>query len=954
MHYMYSTAVCTLSLIALVCVVCCSVPAHAQSLEARFNNPSAGDRSLTGPLLWLHGDDSEARLRLYVSKVAEGGNGSFTTESRPHTDWLGPTWFRDLGICLDEAKKHNLKMWIFDEKWWPSQSVAGKVTPRYAAKRLAASEIVVSGPRRYEADGFSGGRYIAAVAGHIATDGAIDGKSLIDLAPYIHDGKLVWTVPNKRWKVMKFTHVQAPGLGQSGGAQLSVDGASRDCVEWFLQTVYQPHYDHFKADFGKTIQGFFYDEPETQGDWGTEVPRVLAELGVDWKQAYVAYKFQLSGDAQASARYRYLEARAEAWGRTMYGGITRWCESRGVKSIGHFMEHAGMYRQLDYCAGDLMRVQKYSSTGGIDAVFSQFKPGQRAAYDPPSWQTPKLGSSISHAYGKADDVTMCEIFGARGQDLEYSEMKWWADHMFVSGINFLIPHSFNPHAPYDTDCPPYFYNGGYEPRWPLYRVFADYAARLSLILSGGRHVAPVALLSPGLSAHVGNSVPLDQISESLQDALYDCDWIPYEVFEKDMKVAKGTLTLRAESYQVLVIPATEVIPYATLAKARQFFERGGAVVGYGFLPTKSATPGKSTADIARLREAIWGSAKAGMSVCKCNSAGGRSFLLPADPSSEMLKQVLAGVECGVPPVVEVLDGMTDNWLHVVHRVKDGRDIYFITNQNHLGAARDFQLKVRAHGVPECWDPIRNEIRAVSYYREGDAAIINITLQPNEAILLVFQPDIRLLPLRYDASSVRVIPVIDPTRMEKVVVPPAKLVVDRASYGIPGDAARTLDVRDQLQRLIDGGVTTLWVARLATGKDPAPNIVKTLDADIQSDGKLIKILGLDPQTISLYGETNYAEVLKNSNGRQVTLSPVVGDPFHGTASIPADINLSEARIYLKMDGLPDDSASVSVNGEYVGGCIGKPCRVNVTVRLKPGVNTFEILPRAPKSAWLVVY
>ena len=45
---------------------------------------------------------------------------------------------------------------------------------------------------------------------------------------------------------------------------------------------------------------------------------------------------------------------------------------------------------------------------------------------------------------------MVEIFGGRGQDLTYREMKWWADHMQVSGVNFLIPHSFNPRAPYDT------------------------------------------------------------------------------------------------------------------------------------------------------------------------------------------------------------------------------------------------------------------------------------------------------------------------------------------------------------------------------------------------------------------------------------------------------------------------------------------------------------------------
>ena len=41
-------------------------------------------RRLTGPLFWLHGDETPARLELELAKVAEGGNGTFTTESRPH------------------------------------------------------------------------------------------------------------------------------------------------------------------------------------------------------------------------------------------------------------------------------------------------------------------------------------------------------------------------------------------------------------------------------------------------------------------------------------------------------------------------------------------------------------------------------------------------------------------------------------------------------------------------------------------------------------------------------------------------------------------------------------------------------------------------------------------------------------------------------------------------------
>jgi len=108
-----------------------------------------------------------------------------------------------------------------------------------------------------------------------------------------------------------------------------------------------------------------------------------------------------------------------------------------------------------------------------------------------------MASSITHVFNKPDDITLCEMFGACGQNITYSQMKWLTGQMQARGANFMIPHSFNPRAPYDGDCPPFFYNGGFEPRYPLYRVYADYTNRLSLLLSGGRHVCPVAVLFAG-------------------------------------------------------------------------------------------------------------------------------------------------------------------------------------------------------------------------------------------------------------------------------------------------------------------------------------------------------------------------------------------------------------------------------------------------------------------------
>lgn len=747
----------------------------AAQTEQQFRELPAEARRNLGPLFWLHGDESQAQLEKHLQTVAEGGNGCFTAESRPHNDWLGPNWYRDLKICLDAAKQHNLQMWIFDEAWWPSQMVGGKVPPQYGTKYLEAEKVEVDGPQEIKAVGCGGPQFIAAIAGRLNNDGKVESATLVDLGDRIHDGKLQWDAPEGKWCIMKFAWRHAGAVGHQK-AWISVDGASSDCVEWFINYVYQPHYDHFKEDFGKTIVGYFYDEPETQGDWGTEVVRELKRRGVDWKVALVARKFELANaEEQIAAQYQYRDAFAEAWGRTLYGGMSAWCRAHGVKSIGHFMEHGALYLDPSYCAGNMFQLQKYSDMGAIDLVCNQMHPGERP-HD--IYQTPKLASSISHVYGKEDDLTMCEIFGGYNQVLTYPEMKWLTDQHQVRGVNFLIPHSFNPRAPYDRDYPPYFYNGGFEPRWPLYRVYADYASRLSLMLTGGHHVCPVAQLYLGNSFHAGKSIRPEDLTTALQDALYDCDWMPYDVLENDTTIDGGTLRLRHEQYRVLIVPAAEVVPYATLEKSKAFFDAGGVVIGYGILPAKSATLRKNANDIAKLRNAVWGDApKTGVKACRTSASGGKSYFLPERPTPEQMQQVL--VDAAIHPALEIVRGDTDHWFHVLHRVKDGRDVFFVANQKHDGPTKPFRFRVHAQGSPEVWDAIRGEINSVAFQRVDDHAVeFDITLEPLESVLIVFQPQQRKLPLRIEPG---VKCAHGPIAVERVATPP-ELICPSAPSG----------------------------------------------------------------------------------------------------------------------------------------------------------------------------
>ena len=910
-------------------------------------------RRHTGPLFWMHGDETRGQLEGELQKVLEGHNGTFTAEPRPHKDWLGESWYRDLGINLEFARKNDLTMIIYDDWWWPSQMMGGRVPPEFGSKRLVATELRVEGPKVVSEIAFADPNLIRVVAGR-ESGGTVDGASLVDLTAFVKGGTLEWNAPAGTWRIMKFTW---KFNGTKGGQQrfISVDGADAACVDWFIKTVYQPHYDRFKADFGKTITGYFYDEPETQGDWGSDFPKLVAERKLDLNKLLVAYKFKLSGDEQTAAYYSYLDCFAEAWGRTMYGGMSRWCREHKVFSMGHFMEHGNDMFNRDMSGGNMMQLQKYSDMGGMDLVCGQLQPGNRNLHE---YQMAKMASSVSHTYNKTNDIAFCEIFGGYNQDLTYPTMKWLADWHQVRGVNFLIPHSFNPRAPYDGDFPPYFYNGGQEPRWPLYRVWADYTNRLSLLLTGGRHVAPVAMLHLGQSYHVGAKQRPEELTSALQDAQFDCDWLQYDAWENHATLAGKEISLHKETYQVLVMPAVEVIPYPTLAKARDFFDKGGVVLAYGMLPGKSATLGRDSKDIATLRDALWGAATPGLSVCKTNAAGGRSYFLPEKPTPAELQKLLEG-DAGIRPALEVVSGDTGNWLHVLHRQKAGCDVFLICNQNREGAARPFTFRTAVKGTPEIWDPMRNEITCVPSKRDGNHTELSLMLEPLESVLLVFQGQARQLPARITASlkPQREIPLRDTRPAATNTPPPAKLVVLKATYGVPGDAKRSRDVRERLQKQIDAGERLLAVVRLADGDDPASGVVKMLEAECTADGKPITLKGNDTQSVILSANPSAQEqeVLRNAAGKHVNTSPVKANPFDATCSIPTDLDLATARVYLEVDDLtPEAAASVTVNGRFAGGFIGKPLRLNVTRFLKSGSNTIHLDPFAPKSARLVVY
>lgn len=90
---------------------------------------NSGQRCIC-PLFWQHGE-SEELLREEIQQMKASGIDSFIAEARPHPDYLGEGWWRDLAILLDEAQKQSMTVWIFDDGDYPSGNANGRIRQEY-------------------------------------------------------------------------------------------------------------------------------------------------------------------------------------------------------------------------------------------------------------------------------------------------------------------------------------------------------------------------------------------------------------------------------------------------------------------------------------------------------------------------------------------------------------------------------------------------------------------------------------------------------------------------------------------------------------------------------------------------------------------------------------------------------------------------------------------------------
>ena len=85
------------------------------------------------PFYWQHGDHHE-KIPEQVERIYESGCRALCVESRPHKDFCGPGWWRDMDLIIAECEKRGMKVWILDDDHFQRASGASQIaacrTPR--------------------------------------------------------------------------------------------------------------------------------------------------------------------------------------------------------------------------------------------------------------------------------------------------------------------------------------------------------------------------------------------------------------------------------------------------------------------------------------------------------------------------------------------------------------------------------------------------------------------------------------------------------------------------------------------------------------------------------------------------------------------------------------------------------------------------------------------------------
>ncbi len=574
------------------------------------------------PFLWMKGAP-HPRIAEEIRAIRDCGIREFCLEARPHPDFAGPAYWEDVSFVLEEAKRQGMRFWILDDDHFPTGHANGafeRKCPEKAKWYLAAPHADILGGKRirwmYGPLLPEDAQVIAILAARRADGDDADKYTgeVLDAGAESGDGVLLFDLPEGLWRFFVIARTQ-----KGGGLDHYMNLIDPESVQVLIDEVYEPHYAHFAGEFGKTVRGFFSDEPElgNVGEYSYEdligvpdirVPwslplerRLKARWGESFAPDLLSLWFAVEEEGSgrtARVRAEYMDELTRLLKESFSGRLASWCEARGVEYLGHIIENRDAF--MPCSVGHYYREASPRHMAGVDIIRHQIEPGYTGAdYDfsrPTdgdgsyfSFILPKLASSLAHCTAHMRNRALCEVFGDYGWSLDAPTMKYVLDALMVRGINHFVPHAFSVGYP-DPDNPPHFYADGFNPQYPLFGHLMRYVNRVCGLMSGEAEGGAVplvdaAVLHPVETTWIGGKyAPLPKICRWLAEHQTDYDLIP-EDYLREAEIAadpgKAMISNGVTRYRTLIIPEGAALPDEAGCFVRRAGEEGVRIICCG-------------------------------------------------------------------------------------------------------------------------------------------------------------------------------------------------------------------------------------------------------------------------------------------------------------------------------------------------------------------------------------
>ncbi|MFC3802759.1 glycosyl hydrolase [Cohnella sp. GCM10012308] len=715
-------------------------PKPAAFDEAQFADPDVRYR----PLLMIH-DHLHTGI---IKKLSDLGYGGMVT----NVDYSGYLKNEEFWEILKQnvayaIDKLGLRVWIYDEKGYPSGTAGGQVLSEHpeleaqglavVVKEAAAGEkVVIEHPY-----GHGEVRYAAAYRG---TELSFDAASAVDLHSAVDgQGNLNWQAPaSDRWVVFYF--VQKPfyegthAVNNWFEQRRYINLLEKDATEAFIDVTHKQYYERLGAYFGKGIEAFFTDEPALTGTYIGTPPRQPSVLDapdpavpllktLNWGNK-LADEFQkrrgyellpvlpylIAGEGKEAKRVRgeYYRTLSELVLESYFEPLEAYCGNTGVACSGHLLLEEEMYHQAIY-EGNLMNIYRHMQLPGIDLLTAHPKLAKEWAAT-----TAKLASSAAQEDGKPH--VMSEISDAfDGDKADFKGRLAAVAVQFAFGVD-----RFNSYYEYDRMSE------------EENKRFADYIGRIGYMMDAGKTAPQVAVYYPIESVWAETLPPMSlnpadyaaravKVSDSFkQTALrltehqLDYNYIDADGIA-DSRAEDGALSARGGlSYKALIVPETTVVDEALAAKLTELATAGVKLVLIGAGPEYIRTD-------SGLKEA--------------DGLYERLAKLPGVQRVGSAKELDAKLKTLIAPDLK-LERADPDLLSAMRRGEGGMTYLLV---NTADEAKTLSVQFRTAGSrARLWDPDGGEVKplAVSMTSDGYAKA-ELAIGERQALVVTFENEV---------------------------------------------------------------------------------------------------------------------------------------------------------------------------------------------------------------------